>query len=645
MPAPVPSHPPLQHLKQGPVAASIRSQSVPTLLRPTGQYQFVVPPRLTQTPPPAKNAVTKADIKAAIASIDPVLLAALGNPKDRLSLTKLEMDVQRFLRNTHMTRLDFPPMSSYQRLMAHRIAEYYHMEHTAVDLDNSRRAVVLFKTVGSHCPDVQLMSIPEEEAALASGKCFPVNGKSPSPVDGVNVVNGVNGINGILDKIPEEVLEKEEEEDFEETGPYEPDPDMPPLLSAEPPKQFRILRRKPSPSPESKGNSPVSDSSRPVMSRGITIETPGSPSPPNTQKEGANSERTLEEREKEYALARARIFNYESLDGTIAAEMAGLSADDVDIPSNPQKSSSDSEADHQPPLSPPSIVTPLEELSDSTPSTTAPVQNGRFLGNDNPRNRGGHLVRNHSNGSTYYSPGPPNFRRTSGNVANGATVNGVGGVSPPVNGAGVGGPAVGAGSAGGPAVGASGAGFGMVSPVSSQPFPNSYGSPYHWGVPGVRAPNQSPNGVYDGAADSSAWSSHGCYPVYDSQWYPYFSPSHQRQVPLFVPNGMSQVIPENSYGPVPMYPPMQTPYSRTGSYSGNSKNRSHPGYPPPNVSSLPGKPPNTMPKADSSPQHQPFLNPGTPKRHQPHKQYPRQQTSPKRDTEADSRKNDTQENG
>ena len=181
------------------------------------------------------------------------------------------------------------------------------MEHTAVDLDNARRAVVLFKTAGSHCPDVQLCNIPEEDAALASGKS-PVNGKSPSFASGVILQEPV--VLPSVIPLPEEISSEivVEEEVLEEKSSYEPDPDMPPLVTSEPPKQFKILRRRPSPSPEVQKDTMI----------------PGSLGTDSA----ANSEKTLEEREKDYALARARIFNYENLDGMAAAELAGLTMED-----------------------------------------------------------------------------------------------------------------------------------------------------------------------------------------------------------------------------------------------------------------------------------------------------------------------------
>eukprot|EP00009_Paramoeba_aestuarina_P008543 CAMPEP_0201517906 /NCGR_PEP_ID=MMETSP0161_2-20130828/8882_1 /ASSEMBLY_ACC=CAM_ASM_000251 /TAXON_ID=180227 /ORGANISM="Neoparamoeba aestuarina, Strain SoJaBio B1-5/56/2" /LENGTH=566 /DNA_ID=CAMNT_0047915535 /DNA_START=149 /DNA_END=1849 /DNA_ORIENTATION=+ len=511
MPAPVPSHP-----SQRPPAsiANIpnRSQSVPALLRPTGQYQYVVPPRISQTPPPSKNIASKDEIKAAIASIDHVLIAALGNPKDRPTLTKLETDVQNFLRNPQMTRLDFPPMSSYQRLMAHRIAEYYHMEHTVVDLDNSRRAVVLFKTAGSRCPDVQLCNIPEEDAALASGKSPVNNGNNPSVTPpGVILQDPVILAAPVIPDANSGSIK--EEEVFEENSSYEPDPDMPPLVTSEPPKQFKLLKRKPSPSPGApKGTERLSSS--------------GSDS--SGESKGENSEKSLEEREKDYALARARIFNYENLDGTAAAELAGLTLGD------PSQSS---------PTRDPSLEN-QNPRPDQSPDRDSPVNNNRFPGRNLGTN--GNLSRAHSSGSTqYYNTNVRNPRGGSSNYG----------------------------------------GLGNPSPTPGQPF-NGYAAPFHWGVSGGGRGSPS-HGMYVTETGDVNW-----FPVYtppeNPYNYPYFQPQ-SRQVPLFVPqNGMSSPVipPEHSFpqGQIPMGYPGQVPYPR--GYAPNQKGRS----PPPGNPGNPGNP-------------------------------------------------------
>ena len=134
------------------------------------------------------------------------------------------------------------------------------------------------QTIGSRCPDVQLMYIPEEDAQQAS-----VNVPCPSSSSTPPTVEVVAEK---IEKSAEEVAEKEELEDFEEISPYEPDPDMPPLLIAEPPKQFKILRRRTSPSPE-------------ASLANLSLESNGCDSSNfdlHSRTSSSNIERTLEER-------------------------------------------------------------------------------------------------------------------------------------------------------------------------------------------------------------------------------------------------------------------------------------------------------------------------------------------------------------
>jgi hypothetical protein len=141
----------------------------------------------------------------------------------------------------------------------------------------------------SRCPDVQLMSIPEEDAQLASSSLpQPPNGSSspPSLVAPQKLEKPVEDASEKEEKVEKE-KEKEEraDEDEEAVVPYEGDPDMPPLLPMEPPKQFKILRRRtsPSPSPESSLANLSLESSDPSFHDGSSRSTP-------------NLERTLEER-------------------------------------------------------------------------------------------------------------------------------------------------------------------------------------------------------------------------------------------------------------------------------------------------------------------------------------------------------------
>ena len=66
--------------------------------------------------------------------VDVALLNALENPRDRLNLLKAEDELVKFMRNTRMQHHEFPPMSSYHRLLLHRLAQRFSLMHTAVDM-------------------------------------------------------------------------------------------------------------------------------------------------------------------------------------------------------------------------------------------------------------------------------------------------------------------------------------------------------------------------------------------------------------------------------------------------------------------------------------------------------------------------------
>lgn len=77
--------------------------------------------------------------------MDEFLLNALNNPRDRLTLLKLEQQLELFVLDETKNKLEFPPCSSYHRLILHRVAAYFRLQHVVVDVDSKRR-VVLYKS-------------------------------------------------------------------------------------------------------------------------------------------------------------------------------------------------------------------------------------------------------------------------------------------------------------------------------------------------------------------------------------------------------------------------------------------------------------------------------------------------------------------
>jgi hypothetical protein len=140
-------------------------------------------------------------------------------------------------------------MSSYQRLIVHRVAQYFHLEHAAFDLDSQRRAVILFKTPESRVPVLRLSDLREE-------------------------------------------------------------PDVAPQ------KAVRIMRRSPQ---HGHGQHRFTHTSVPSSSQSSSPSLSDDKSPTNVDK-------TLEERESEYAKARARIFNESASNKPNGESMAAIPA-------------------------------------------------------------------------------------------------------------------------------------------------------------------------------------------------------------------------------------------------------------------------------------------------------------------------------
>mmetsp|Transcript_11670 Transcript_11670/g.16202 ORF Transcript_11670/g.16202 Transcript_11670/m.16202 type:complete len:715 (-) Transcript_11670:24-2168(-) len=94
--------------------------------------------------------------------VDSFLLTALSNPRDRLTLLKLDTDLEKFIKDPRKTRQEFPPMSSYQRLIVHRVAQYFKLDHVVVEAEPGKRAVVLYKTPASRVPIIRLVDLVEQ---------------------------------------------------------------------------------------------------------------------------------------------------------------------------------------------------------------------------------------------------------------------------------------------------------------------------------------------------------------------------------------------------------------------------------------------------------------------------------------------------
>ncbi|XP_039613262.1 R3H domain-containing protein 1 isoform X10 [Polypterus senegalus] len=73
-----------------------------------------------------------------------------NNPRDRMMLLKLEQDILDFITNNESQRRKFPPMTSYHRMLLHRVAAYFGLDH---NVDQTGKAVIINKTSNTRIPD------------------------------------------------------------------------------------------------------------------------------------------------------------------------------------------------------------------------------------------------------------------------------------------------------------------------------------------------------------------------------------------------------------------------------------------------------------------------------------------------------------
>ncbi|XP_047321583.1 uncharacterized protein LOC124925585 [Impatiens glandulifera] len=100
-----------------------------------------------------------------INSVDQFLREALQNPRERLSVLRMEQDVEKFMQDHTQQQMEFPQLpTSYLRLAAHRVAQHYFLQ-SMVLLDNNlpdsaASRIIVRKTSESRFPLIRLADIP-----------------------------------------------------------------------------------------------------------------------------------------------------------------------------------------------------------------------------------------------------------------------------------------------------------------------------------------------------------------------------------------------------------------------------------------------------------------------------------------------------
>uniref|UniRef100_UPI00398F7249 cAMP-regulated phosphoprotein 21-like isoform X4 n=1 Tax=Pristiophorus japonicus TaxID=55135 RepID=UPI00398F7249 len=92
-----------------------------------------------------------------------------NNPRDRMMLLKMEQELIDFISDNNNHYKKFPPMSSYHRMLVHRVAAYFGMDH---NVDQTGKSVIINKTSNTRIPEQRFCEHIKDEKNDDSQKRF-----------------------------------------------------------------------------------------------------------------------------------------------------------------------------------------------------------------------------------------------------------------------------------------------------------------------------------------------------------------------------------------------------------------------------------------------------------------------------------------
>ncbi|XP_069071030.1 cAMP-regulated phosphoprotein 21 isoform X3 [Pleurodeles waltl] len=92
-----------------------------------------------------------------------------NNPRDRMILLKMEQEIVDFISDNSNHFKKFPQMSSYQRMLVHRVAAYFGMDH---NVDQTGKSVIINKTTNTRIPEQRFCEHLKDEKGEESQKRF-----------------------------------------------------------------------------------------------------------------------------------------------------------------------------------------------------------------------------------------------------------------------------------------------------------------------------------------------------------------------------------------------------------------------------------------------------------------------------------------
>uniref|UniRef100_A0A8D0BQ08 cAMP regulated phosphoprotein 21 n=1 Tax=Salvator merianae TaxID=96440 RepID=A0A8D0BQ08_SALMN len=129
-----------------------------------------------------------------------------NNPRDRMILLKMEQEIIDFISDNSNHYKKFPQMSSYQRMLVHRVAAYFGMDH---NVDQTGKSVIINKTCNMRIPEQRFSEHLKDDKGEESQKRFILK-RDNSSIDKED--NQQNRIHPFRDDRRSKSIEEREEE-------------------------------------------------------------------------------------------------------------------------------------------------------------------------------------------------------------------------------------------------------------------------------------------------------------------------------------------------------------------------------------------------------------------------------------------------
>ncbi|SPC62751.1 uncharacterized protein UHOD_05751 [Ustilago sp. UG-2017b] len=268
------SEPTTANLAKASFASALRAGQNAT---PSVVPKVVIPSTASPPPePPPEPSPEPSTSAAPLVQVDDTILQAMRKRDDRIFFSQYENQMSAFVREPTRTSLELGSMNAYQRLLIHRCADQFQLEH---HLDRATHCITLSKTPATLHPSA-LLSIRAREQIVQR--------------DGIDPVNVHPAIASLASTDSAQSGASSPSPSASASSPSSPA--MTPASFASsaagtPKGAFKIMRRDPSNSRPSRFRSADNDMS-------------------DSEKAAAKARKdmTLEEREASYKAARARIF-------------------------------------------------------------------------------------------------------------------------------------------------------------------------------------------------------------------------------------------------------------------------------------------------------------------------------------------------